>query len=737
MKKIKRTFQVATTSLVVGIALIYFSSAWSQVYNFNGQWQSIGPNDNPESKSQSAGGIGPIEFIRISNNNPQLMLAGSLKGGLFMSENGGDGWQNAGSDNWRVSNCGWAEIHPKDDNMWFAVSMRDGFKGAPGDIGKNGGILRTKNRGVTWESVANYNDFENSLRTIIYGLRFHPTNPKKMYALTTKGLYFTEDCTDDYLKWTKVKYVTGKVYDLEITNAYLCFSLEQKKSWKVVVSEGQKLLPIPEITNEKRPINKITVQKNNNKFYFLIDFKTVKDEVWEYDPVTKNIKIVYKQGMVTFGAGYTFGINPHKSNELWIGNSVRIRKWLIKEQNYTSIDNEYHVDVECVEFHPTDSNVVFIGSHGGVFKTIDNGKSWLFKSKGIGNAEVHGLSVSNMDSQTMVVGLNHNGSLVRTDWQNNGVYYWKQVNGGDALIPIINPVADSIIYTSNQYNGGGLYFSTDTAKHNQLLHSNNKLFTSGWSMAAKLHPVQDSVLFFNFKRRKGPSKGNVDVVRSVRPHNRDSTEVISNFSQSHQLKSYQVYGIFNSQFHPNLLFAYVISDEKIGRKTKKLHKLFMIKNSLAIADSLINQWQEIEVPRNGWIGDLELHPKRWNKMYVSYVAGVKVRSSSPDDKGMVYHVKYKKSDYTLVRNWDISANIPSATGGKHNIIVTKNKEMFIGTSTGIYYGNKSTLRGGKTWQEVGMNTPSCKVMGLDYKSEGILTVGYDGRGVWQINVIPK
>ena len=731
--KIKKTFQITKIRRIFWFLTCFTSVAWGQDYNFDIKWNDVGPSTNPVSRSVSEGGIGPVEFIRISKKNPDLMLAGSLNGGLFVSENGGDLWKNAGSDNWNVSNCGWAEIYPSDDNIWFAVSMRDGFGADPGNISKNGGVFRTKNRGITWESVGDYSDFNNSTSLIIYGLRFWSDNSKKMYALTNKGLYFTEDCTADYLEWSKVSYVDGLIYDLEVEKDFLCFSNKVKKRWNVMISEGQRLIPIPEIASESRPINRITVEKLNGLFYFLIDFEKVKDEVWTYNPKTKKIEVVYNRGIVTFGSGYTFGINPHNPNELMIGNRLRLVKWLIDEQTTSRIGTDYHVDLECVAYHPSKPNIVFIGSHGGVFKSSDNGASWEFKSEGMGIAEVLGLSVSKNDPKTIAVGLFHDGSLVHADWDKNGAYYWKQVNGGDALIPIINPQSDSIIYTSNQYGGGGLYYSEDTAKRNKRLHSSRQFKTSGWSMAAALHPNADSILFFNFSDATG--KGNIDVLRSKRPHDPKSFEVISDFNASHGLKKYQVYRLFTSKFHPDLLFAYVLSTEQSKGKEKRFHRLFMLSNSLDSTANIKNQWQELDIPRNDWVGDLELHPKKWHKMYLSYSAGVPVKSSAPDDKGMVYHLKYKKSDYTLQRNWDISGLIPSATGGMNNMVMTKGKELFIGTSTGVYFGTKSTLKGGKSWQFVGDNLPNCSVTGLDYNvAYRILTISYDGRGVWQANL---
>jgi len=711
----------------------FFSS--SQDVVLTNQWQEIGPYDNPIARSQTGAGLGPVEFIQISKQTPTLMLAGSLMGGLFYSENSGDSWKNAGSDSWESSNCGWAVINPQDDNMWFGVSIRDGYNGGPGDIGKNGGIYRTKNKGETWESVAKYSVFENATNTIIYGLRFHPTQVNKMYALTSKGLYFTENCTADYLEWTKVKYVKGSVYDLEVTDKNLCFSVQYKKAWKVVVSENQKLVSIPEVESQAREIKHITIEKSEGLFYFLIDFKTGKDEIWQYHPDSKKIVNICKSASVTYGAGYTFAINPFNSNEIMIGHGLKVRKWLVAEQKFENLNNNYHVDVECVAYHPTVENTVYIGTHGGVFKSLNSGDSWQFKSEGFGNSEVLAMSVSGADPNVIAVGLFHGGTLLRSDWDKNGTYEWKQVNGGDALIPIINPTADSIVYTSNQYSGGGLFYSEDTAQRNKLLHYRKNYGTPGWSVSAELHPKADSILFFNFRHQEGPSKGNIDVIRSLRPHVTDSMEVISNFKVSHHIEKYKVYGLFTSEFHPDVLLAYVISKQKVKGKNRNEHRLFMLPNSLDTSKSIVNQWVELEVSRSDWIGDVSLDPKKWFKMYITYSAGLPVKSSAPDDKGMIYHTKYKKSTHALRRNWDISASIPSGKGGSSNLVITSGKDVFFATSTGVYYGTKSTLKGGKSWRQVGNDLPNVKVSGLHYdESNQKLIVSYNGRGVWMYDL---
>ncbi|MFD1552412.1 hypothetical protein DNU06_10730 [Putridiphycobacter roseus] len=710
---------------------------YGQDFNLGRDWQSMGPNERPEGRI-SAAGIGPVEFIRISTLSPNKMLAGSLMGGLFISENGGDDWRNSGSDGWLSSGCAWAEFHPKNSNIWFAVSIRDDANGAPGSIGKNGGVMRTRDNGVTWEKVANYHDFDKGSYVTIYGLRFHPVEVNKLYVHTSDGLYFTEDCTADDIAWTKVNYLEGSIYDLAVSPKYICFSIARKNIWQVIVSDEQVLTQIPEISQETRAINGITIERDHEIFYLLINFKSGKDEIWRYDATLKEVTVVCKNAAVSFGAGYTFAINPFDTNELLFGYGVRIRKWLIKEGEFKHVSSNYHVDVEHIVYHPVQKDRLFIGTHGGVFESTDNGENWQFKSIGIGNAEVYGLAVATDDPNQIAIGLNHDGSVVRADWAKNGIYSWRQVNGGDALIPLINPNASHIIYTSNQYAGGGAYYSEDTAKKNIKIHDSNFFKTAGWKMALALHPVKDSILFFNFEQNSGLSKGNIDIAMTNNPKEPNERMAISNFGLTHHLGSYQVYGLFTSIYHPEMLLAHVLVFEKNkAGKPVTNHKLFFINNTTAAPKEIIQSWQELNLPRNTWVGDIVLDPKKWNKMYVSYAHGISANKNKPDEKGMIYFTTFNKNSLKQNKVWDISGVITSGRGGRYNMVMltTNKRTVFLGTKSGVYMGSKSTLRGGKAWQKVGYGLPHCKIVGLDFNAKNnILTVGTDGRGVWQINI---
>jgi len=734
---IKKIYRIC---LKTNIFLLFFLTSqftFSQNLNLDRFWEDIGPKDMPLNDNRPSAGIGPIEFIKISKKQPNFMLAGSLYGGLFCSEDSGENWINAGSDNWNYSNCGWACFHPLNENMWFATSMEQANKAKPGKMGKLGGVFRTKNKGTTWETIADYSDFSKSDYVKIFGIRFHPNQPNRLYALTSEGVYFSEDCTANNVTWSKVNGVEGKIYDLEIENNILCVAQEFKKKWHILYSDGQNILPLPQMENESRKILHVTIEPKAGLFYILVDYERAQDEVWRFNPSKKSVEVICDQARVLFGSGYAFALNPFDDNEIMMGNGLRVRKWLIDEKKFLKLNSDYHVDIEHVAYHPTIKDKVYIATHGGVFVTYDNGLSWEFSSVGLSNAEVLGLAVSETDPNQVVVGLNHDGSIVRADWQKNGTYEWQNVNGGDALLALVNPNSPNIVYTSNQYSGGGLYISHDTAKTVMNLHSKFGLKTSGWAMACVLHPTIDSMLFFNYTHPKGVKNESIDVARMTGYGASKKLQIISDFGTSHGLKKYQVFSLFNSSFHPNILLAYVLDFVKDENdKSKTLHKLFYINNVTDTLDNIITRWRELELPRNGWVGDIVMDKKKWFKMYVSYVIGSPVKVSAPDEKGMIFYAKYKKTTLAQTRNWDISSNIPSGHGGKNNLVYTQSgKIVFIATQSGVYMGTKSTLKGGRVWKKVGYGLPHCKSYGLHYhEGQQLLTVGLKGRGVWRLDL---
>ncbi len=726
---------------IVLFLCIFAISSYSQSFDFDKKWVSLGPNKMPQNpKYRGDAGVGPIEFVRVYQQKKDFLLAGSLHGGLFFSNNGGDSWANSGSDNWDYSGCAWADFYPADENIWFACSNISGDNGKPGKIGRLGGLLRTTNGGEDWQLIGDYHDFGQSENLKIYGTRFHPDNPNLIFVLTSEGLYFSYECLSDKVIWQRVPNVKGWVYDLEFMDGVMYATNFFHGDWNILQFDQDDYSQFTELANweqENRAIRNLTIEPNKGVLVIAKDFTKERDEIIAYDPGSDSLKVILSNQRIGFGSGYAFAISPHDSSEFYLGYSTRVRKWKPPYNKMEPLGREYHVDVEFIAYDPFDSLKIYFATHGGVFISYNDGADWESKSENLGVAEVMGMDVHQENPNLVAIGCYHDGSMILADFNKTGDYYWRTVNGGDGLIPLFDPVDSGVVYTSNQFVGGGLYYSSDTAKQTKRnIHNLNNLKTAGWEMAAVLHPTETNTVYFNFLEKNGINKGNINICRTNDALKRKNAEIISDFNVSHKLRTYKVYGLYNSQYHPNVLIAYVldyVKDDKGNKKT--IHRLFRCDNLDASVEEIKASWYELKHPNNTWIGDVEIDGFNPSKIYLSYTRGKQKPDSMFGDRGMVYSLKYKDNyKHTLKREIDISKNIPNSVAGRYNLVYSKSNggSLFIATQTGVFYGRNKTLKGRRSWREIGKGLPHCRIYGIDYiEKKGVITIGLFGRGVWQ------
>ena len=724
--------------------LLLSSTVHAQIEDFNKFWQPIGPYSMPDNAlSISATGIGPVEFIRVHPTEKGQLLAGSLNGGLFHSDNGGEFWNIAGSDSWDYSACAWADFHPVNHNIWFACSNESGDNGGPGKIGEKGGVMRTMNGGIDWELVGDYRNFAGSQYVKLFGTRFHPKDPNLILVLTSVGLFYTESSLSDNVQWLRVPNVNGWVYDVDFIDGNMYITNFDKDKWELLKfnqDDFQRHQKIAGIQTENKGLQYLTIEPSGKDLLVLKVFSNDKDEVWKYHPNKNTQELLLDKQQITFGFGRTFAVNPHNVEEFYLGYNTRLRKWNAPYNGTSPIGGDYHVDIEFIAFDPFDSLKVYMATHGGVYISEDGAQNWEFKSENFGNAEVMGLAVSPSDPNQIVIGTYHDGSMLRADFDKNGNYFWRTVNGGDGLIPLIDPNHNGVVYTSNQYNGGGLYYSDDTIKTNSInLHNQHSLKSAGWEMAATLNGALSKVVYFNFVEKSGANKNNIDICRLVKNKTDENFAIISDFNASHKLSTYKVYGLFTSKHHPNTLLAYVLDYTKDENgKAITVHRLyrndFINSNPLTVMKS----WVELQIPKKSWIADVEIDGNSSNIIYISYTRGGDVVNTY-DNAEMVYAVKYKDlNSYSAKRKIDISRNVPSETSGRYNLEYTSSfgGGLFIATKSGVYFGSNKVLKGRKSWLKIGNGLPHCKIYGLDFNEESkVLTVGLFGRGVWQYNLL--
>ncbi|UKN03055.1 hypothetical protein K6119_05960 [Paracrocinitomix mangrovi] len=719
------------------VFIFWINCSIAQDYNFQNPWQNLGPEQKPlEDRKQTATGIGPVEFIRVHPKKEGLLMAGSLNGGLFYSNDGGEQWYNAGTDEWKYSGSSWAEFHPQNENIWIAGSCYNNANGQPGNIGHYGGIYRTMNGGVSWELVADKSKFINSEYLTIYGFKFNPEKVDQLFVYTSEGFFTTKDITQAEPVWERVTDLGGWIYDLQFQGDFMYVTQMQFGKWNLIqmpLNNPMNYKRIGFVSNISDIITSMTIRPVEDDLLVLVNYDRKSDELILYDIQNDKDSLLMKNQRVVFGTGRTFEVSPHNQNEVMIGVSTTVKMWNLKEKSEIRIKGGYHVDIEGVAYDPFDSLKIYIATHGGVYTTPDHGETWLSTSKGLGIAEVEGLAVSQMNTEQMVIGCFHDGSMLRSDFNKDGIYEWKTINGGDGLLPLQPKDNPSIVYSSNQYLGGGLFVSIDSGKTSTNMHSLKRIKTSGWQMSAVIHPVEQNLVFFNYLNQVEPGKGNIELCRTDKPTASGDVDRLTDFETTHDIKSYSILGVYNSETYVDKLVIYVVENFKDANgDIINIHRVFINDDVTLDAEVVKNNWVELDIPRSDWLADIQIDPNKENVLYLSYASGKYGAEFSDEDNGMIYALKYNKKIEKLRRAKDISLNIPYGLTGRKNIAFDQKGGMFFGTRNGIFYGDAKTLKGRNDWQKIGFGTPHCKVNGIYFDpKKNSLTIGYYGRGVWR------
>ncbi len=190
--------------------------------------------------------------------------------------------------------------------------------------------------------------------------------------------------------------------------------------------------------------------------------------------------------------------------------------------------------INCVEFHPTDSNTYWVGaSGGGIWKTTNDGQTWTSLSDGLPRTDVSDIDVNPLNTNTIYLctgdrdggsaTYNNNNSigvLKSTDggqtWNTTGMS-WTTSQGRTTNWLLINPqdtnsltLATSVgIYKS--YNGGTTWTNKQSGNFIQVIY----------------HPTDTGIMYAS------RNDGNREIYRSANGGN--TWSVVTNFNDARRI----------------------------------------------------------------------------------------------------------------------------------------------------------------------------------------------------------
>lgn len=158
------------------------------------------------------------------------------------------------------------------------------------------------------------------------------------------------------------------------------------------------------------------------------------------------------EGRGDFGAQAEYdlavAVDPQNANRIYIAG-VRAFRSTDGGATFSPMGKEIHVDWHSIVIDPRNADIMYAGTDGGVFVSVDKGNSWISRNAGVTITQYYpGISAA-PDGSKILGGSQDNGSHVFT-----GSTYWNGFNGGDGGYTAIRYDKPSVVYAESQWSKG-------------------------------------------------------------------------------------------------------------------------------------------------------------------------------------------------------------------------------------------------------------------------------------------
>lgn len=370
-----------------------------------------------------------IGALAIDQKNPKVIYAGtgesnmrnsvSIGDGMYKSTDAGDNWVKIGLDS--TEHISKIIVDPVNSSTIYVA--------APGPLwssSKHRGLYKSTDAGKTWETILYINENAG-----VADVEIDPVDPNILYATSWEfrrlpyafnsggsgsGIYKSTDAGKTWKELSNglPKKPFGRV-------ALALAPSAPKNLWAIVESENTGLY-ISADAGETWKQQSATSNITSRPFYF---------STLEIDP--KDPKRVYRPAFsfsYSSDGGFSFADASNEGG--WV-----------------------HSDHHALWINPNNTNIMYVGTDGGVYFSLDRGVTWKFCNN-LPVGQFYHVSVDAQEPYRVYGGLQDNGSWYAPSAAPGGVQNgdWKSVYGGDGFWTLPDPFDANIAYAEAQ--GGNM-----------------------------------------------------------------------------------------------------------------------------------------------------------------------------------------------------------------------------------------------------------------------------------------
>ena len=409
--------------------------------------------------------IGPLNIsgrildIEFDPTDTDIIYAGSASGGLWKSTDAGDTWVTT-TDDLPTLAIGAVCVLPSNPDI---VLIGTG-EGAGGGAGGDGvGILRSTDGGLTW----NVTGFSFPIPS---GHGFHVMKACPLtgtiLAGANDGLYRS---TDDGLTWTQVQ-SNGDFYDIQfkpddLSVIYTCKGQGiARNNVKISTNDGLNWTKLGTGQPESALVGKTKIAvcaADPDVIYAnYVNASTSRTlGIYRSDDAGLNWYEVYSEPNMTGGQGFynlTLTVDPDDP-DIVIAGGVQLYRSTDGGVNYTIAGDGYglgtessvHWDHHDMLYEPGSTNTLWAATDGGIWKSDDDGVTWVSRREGLATYQFYDICVAQSDPSFAMGGTQDNGvpgRVLGEEWFTSTLF-------ADGFVCNIRPSNADGVYAESQFGG--------------------------------------------------------------------------------------------------------------------------------------------------------------------------------------------------------------------------------------------------------------------------------------------
>ena len=356
--------------------------------------------------------------VYVATGESNMRNSVSIGVGMFKTTDGGDNWKKIGLDS--TEHISKVIIHPTNPDVIYVAAP-----GALWSDSKHRGLYKSTDAGETWTKI-----FYIDAKTGCADLLIDPTNPDVLFASMwqfrrqpfsfnsggkTSGLYKS---VDGGKTW---KEITNGLPPKPFGRIAMTLAPSDPKQMIAIVESEKTGLYISSDGGETWKNQGATMNTVARPFYFSTIVIDPKDPKRVYRPA---FQFAYSSD-----GGYSF--TEASGDGGWV-----------------------HSDMHALWINPSNTNVMYVGTDGGVYMSVDKGITWRFNHN-LPVGQFYHVAIDNQEPYNVYGGLQDNGSWTAPSASPGGIGNgnWKRVGGGDGFWTV--PDADGKTVYS-EYQGGNM-----------------------------------------------------------------------------------------------------------------------------------------------------------------------------------------------------------------------------------------------------------------------------------------